>query len=249
MGSKKYRGKACVYRVDGVATTADHIVAREFFPGDRRADLPKAPACTRCNGQKSVLEAYLTTVLPFGSTHSAALCGQLEKVGRRLELNARLREELCSGAQPALVRAEDGALTPTFTLPFDGEKFVEYGRLVVRGLIWHEWGVIVPAEYTVEVMTLTQLGYSFFRDYLLKMNPQGRRDATHAGGGFAYSCTRNSTDPAFSAWHIQMYDGVNLAEADGEAGLEMCAMTGPATIRRLIDRFVSLADGERRADG
>jgi hypothetical protein len=78
--SKKFRGKKCVYCCAAVSVTADHVFARELFLKSRRANLPKVPACNACNQKKSVLEHYVTTLLPFlrlelgddGAPHASA---------------------------------------------------------------------------------------------------------------------------------------------------------------------------------
>jgi 5-methylcytosine-specific restriction endonuclease McrA len=57
-----FKGKTCVYCAAAPAATMDHVFAREFFLVDRRANLPKVPACQACNGAKSDLEHYLTAV-------------------------------------------------------------------------------------------------------------------------------------------------------------------------------------------
>jgi hypothetical protein len=54
--SKKFKGKPCVYCTDGTAISADHVIARQFFLERHRANIPKAPACVKCNGEKSALE-------------------------------------------------------------------------------------------------------------------------------------------------------------------------------------------------
>jgi hypothetical protein len=70
--SKKYKGKLCVYCASGIATVADHVIAREFFLPARRANLSKVPACHNCNDVKGRLEHYLTAVLGFGARHADA---------------------------------------------------------------------------------------------------------------------------------------------------------------------------------
>jgi 5-methylcytosine-specific restriction endonuclease McrA len=50
--SKRHVGKTCVYCGTAPAATMDHIFAREFFPVEQRANLPKVPACRSCNGTK-----------------------------------------------------------------------------------------------------------------------------------------------------------------------------------------------------
>ena len=57
---KGFKGKTCVYCAAAPAATMDHVFAREFFLVDRRANLPKVPACQACNSAKSGLEHYLT---------------------------------------------------------------------------------------------------------------------------------------------------------------------------------------------
>lgn len=78
MGSKRYRGKRCVYcGRDDASDTGDHVIARGFFLPSERGGLPQVPACNRCNNEKSRLEHHLTTVLPFGArqvARSANLC-------------------------------------------------------------------------------------------------------------------------------------------------------------------------------
>lgn len=66
--SKKYKGKICVYCADAISVTGDHVFAREFFLETQRDNLPQVPACEKYNNRKSVLEHYLTTVLPLEGT-------------------------------------------------------------------------------------------------------------------------------------------------------------------------------------
>lgn len=49
MGSKKYKGKPCIYCVDGISGDGEHIISRKFFPEKFRGSLPKAPSCKQCN--------------------------------------------------------------------------------------------------------------------------------------------------------------------------------------------------------
>ncbi len=73
MGSKRYRGKRCVYcGRDGAADTGDHVIARGFFLPSERDQLPQVPACNQCNNEKSRIEHHLLTVLPFGTRRRLA---------------------------------------------------------------------------------------------------------------------------------------------------------------------------------
>jgi hypothetical protein len=99
--SKKLRGKPCAYCVVRTATTDDHVFSREFFLVEDRNNLPKAPACAKCNGEKSKLEHYLTTVLPFGARHAQAMDNMQVNVPGRLAKNQKLHRQLQNGAQHA----------------------------------------------------------------------------------------------------------------------------------------------------
>jgi hypothetical protein len=81
--------------------TGDHVFARSFFLEHRRENLPKVPACTVCNNEKSKLEHYLATVLPFGGRHDDAHRNLEELVPSRLGGNARLHRELAEGQEIA----------------------------------------------------------------------------------------------------------------------------------------------------
>jgi hypothetical protein len=100
---KGSKGKTCVYCASAPASTMDHVFAREFFVVDRRANLPKVPACAACNGAKSQLEHYLTAVLPFGSQHADGLAHLSGMVPGRLARNQKLARRLSAGLSTLMV--------------------------------------------------------------------------------------------------------------------------------------------------
>ena len=77
---KKYKDKVCVYCSEMLSTAGERIFAREFFLKHQRVNLPKAPSCNKCNGDKSLLEHYLTAILPFAGRDDDAL-ENLTKMG------------------------------------------------------------------------------------------------------------------------------------------------------------------------
>jgi hypothetical protein len=239
--SKKYKEKVCAYCAESGSETADHVVAREFFPRQYRDGLPKAPACKQCQGEKSRLENVFIAVLPFGSEHPLAVATLTEKGRRRLDKNAALRKKLEAGLAPLLVEHE-GLVLPSVSLPLEGEQFIRLWAYIVRGLVWHEWKYVVPHGYCVEVLTLLDSGLDLFRQFL-RMGPEHRRLGTFAEGAFEYTCTRNGADPAFSIWHIRLYGGVNIAGVTDRgrlAPLNICALTGPPEVKPLVERFRQL---------
>ena len=93
-GSKKYKKKLCVYCRNSISATADHVFPREIFQPDQRSMLPKVPSCINCNNEKSILEQYLLSVLPFGATHSNAEKALAVDTKKRLAKNKKLHKKL-----------------------------------------------------------------------------------------------------------------------------------------------------------
>jgi hypothetical protein len=129
---KGFRGKTCVYCATTLAATMDHVFAREFFLVDRRANLPKVPACASCNGAESSLEHYLTAVLPFGGQHADGLAHLSGMVPGRLARNQKLAHQLSAGLSSTIV---PGRQTPAMTIPIDPDKVGELFALIAKGLV------------------------------------------------------------------------------------------------------------------
>jgi len=162
--SKKLRGKPCAYCVVRTATTDDHVFSREFFLVEDRNNLPKAPACAKCNGEKSKLEHYLTTVLPFGARHAQAMDNMQVNVPGRLAKNRKLHRQLQNGAQHAWLKDGGGIYQPMGSVHFEGEKLGELLRYVVRGLAWFHWGIYVNPDYKMRVMFTPHMLSVYFQD-------------------------------------------------------------------------------------
>ena len=241
MPSKKYKGRTCVYCAEAVSETADHVVCRNFFLPEYRDNLPKVPACLECNGAKSKIEHYLTALLPFGSGHPAALSGQTKQVERRLRRNRPLREQLSNEMKRLRICKSDGQKEDMLALPIDGSKWLEYLELVVRGLVWHEWGEVIPSSYVIRVVSLIKRKFELFENHILTLGEKERVAGRFAGGAFCYSGTSAPDDRAFTVWRISLYDDLLLVwpAEDGENHqLITAVMTGPPEIASQLDWFV-----------
>ena len=84
----------------GASDTGDHVLAGEFVPVIHRGQVPQAPACNICNGEKASPEHYFAGFLPFGGRHSGVLANLIENVPRRLEKNKKLQRELAPQRVP-----------------------------------------------------------------------------------------------------------------------------------------------------
>ena len=237
MGSKKYKGKPCAYCGVATSSTADHVFSRALFPVGFRADLPKAPACQACNNVKSGLESYLSTVLPFGSDHPAGLVGQVAKIKRRLFRQAGVLKGLRNDARITWVETAGGFRVPTLSLPLDGERFVQYIELGIRGLVWHESSVVLPPTYVVEVFTLANEVFEAFAETVLALGSATKVDRSFAKGALKYTTAHAPDDPCFATWNLALYDGLGIAsEIEGQTTghLHIVAVTGPPSIRRIL---------------
>jgi hypothetical protein len=164
MSSKKYRQKRCAY-CGGESSTADHVVAREFFDEERRNDLIKVPACHPCNNRKSKLEHYACAVLPFGSDHEAAVEVFPGKVEKRLNRNLKLKRHLAAHKQTIWMPTASKILVPTMQLSVSEERITELFRLIGRGLLFHHGGdsfLVIPLAGAFFIDIVNALVIRFF---------------------------------------------------------------------------------------
>jgi len=185
--SKKFKGLRCPYCSKRIAVTGDHIFAREFFLPSARTNLPQAPICEECNNEKSKLEHYLTTVLPFGGRHADASENLASMVPKRLGKNAKLHRQLRDGQQVVFVPGDTGSAEQTTAIPFDGEKLEELISMIVRGLIWFHWRVYLEDSHTVRTHTVTAHGLQLCEETLFRPNA---RDRVRGNLGNGALCTK-----------------------------------------------------------
>jgi hypothetical protein len=208
----------------------DHVFAREFFLVERRANLPKVPACVACNGAKSQLEHYLTAVLPFGGQHADGLVHLTEMVPGRLARNQKLARGLSAGLSRTLVPGRD---SPAMTIPIDPDKVGELFALIAKGLLWHHWQVLLPpAAFGVRGEMLSAAGEQFYNQ-ALAMNSGARVHETIGNGTFSYEGVRSAESPELSVWRFSAFGGIALGgypEAPGEISSQIGAMTGSHTL-------------------
>jgi hypothetical protein len=224
---KGFKGKTCVYCAAAPAATMDHVFAREFFLVDRRANLPKVPACAGCNGAKSQLEHYLTAVLPFGGQHADGLAYLSEMVPGRLAGNQKLARRLSAGLSTTTV--VPGKETPAMTVPIDPEKIGELFALIAKGLLWHHWQVLLPPDtFGVRAEMLSAAGVQFYNQ-AFAMNSGQRVNETLGNGTFSYEGVQSAENPELSVWRFSVFGGLILSgdpEAPGEISSQIGAMTG-----------------------
>lgn len=203
MGSKKYKGKLCVYCRERQSEDGDHVVCREFFPINRRSDLPKVPACKQCNHDKSLLEHYLTAVLPFGARHADAH-DVIQMTEARLQKNKALHERLAAGLRHVLHARDGGPWQMDLTLPLDGEAVHKLFAYVVKGLAWHHWKLELDSNHFVAAAFINEVGRRNFDKFFAGAS-RAHIKGDLASGGFTYEGIQSKDDPAFTLWRMSLF--------------------------------------------
>jgi len=210
--TKRFSGKTCAYcAIPNSSATGDHVVARQFFLARDRANLPKVPACTRCNNAKSSLEHYLTAVLPFGGRHATATENLETQVPRRLENNQRLAAHLRETRTQHVTAPVPGTYHGAMALQFDWQKYTAYLEYLVRGLCFFHWNFLI--DDAVEVKNLN--GATSAQDAFLK--PVVKAQAwigvkqNLGDGTFEYIGLRSRAIPSFTLWEFAVFGGAVFA--------------------------------------
>lgn len=225
---KGLTGKPCVYCETGLSTAqGDHVFPRTLFLESRRDDLPKVPACKKCNDEKSRLEHYLATVLPFGGRHEDATTNLEDHVPGRLAGNQRLHREFSDGRKTIEIEGPDGILTGATALPFEPEKLLRFTEFAVRGLLWSHWKVKLGPGFGVRVIFPTNAAAGMLLQTISKSARQ--HVSVDLGSGTIRYEGAQGDYPELTVWAISFYGGVVLADesqdADDQSTL-LYAMTG-----------------------
>ncbi|WP_316365376.1 HNH endonuclease signature motif containing protein [Candidatus Thiodiazotropha sp. CDECU1] len=231
--SKKYKKKLCVYCAERPSSTADHVIAREFFGINRRANLPKVPSCSTCNNQKSRIEHYLTSVLPFGSNHSSAREIFTLSAEKRLKKNLKLKRHLSSKISKRWTQNENGLYTYNMQLPIEQKFIIRLFEYIAQGLLYHHFNVVLGLEFFVNAVAVTDHGYNNFYNQFIGESKLGVVTANLADNGFSYIGRQGKDYPEMSIWFMKLYDGIKLVDVNGnDTSSHIFASTGHKRILR-----------------
>jgi hypothetical protein len=217
---KWLRNKQCAYCGVNPATTEDHVFAVGFFHHADRDNslLPKAPACSECNGKKSKLDEYAISVLTFGGRHPSAVANAEGKGVRRMRQNSALLERVRRGAGRAWTESPSGLIIPTITFPVEAKQLVSLFEYIAKGLMWHHWRVYVKGDTKIDVAFLTQESDRQTREQFAQW-PSMVVQADLRNATVLYEGVHGEQIPQFSAWRIAIYGGVQFASHDAAGGV------------------------------
>jgi hypothetical protein len=238
--SKKYKGKICVYCADALSVTGDHVFAREFFPENQRDNLPQVPACEKCNNRKSILEHYLTSVLPFGGMHAQAEETLTKMVPKRLATNKKLHRVLREG----MIHLEGNGASKGGLLPMDGNAVTQLFEFIAKGLSWFHWGTIIEKTSVVSAMALTKTGVAFFLERFFALNAKARVENTFGDRVFSYTGVQAVDTDQITVWLFQVYAGLRMTDTDDVE--DYSSVVGVVTNPSSLKERVTSAFGLRR---
>lgn len=228
------KDKTCVYCVERVSITTDHIFAREFFLKEERDNLPQVPACKRCNNKKSQLEHYLTAVLPFGGEHSRARENLAEMVPKRLAKNKKLHTELRNGMSYI-----GTGKSRRLVLPMRQHAIPELFNYIAKGTTWFHWQTMIPSDSYIKSMGLTDIGQEFFK-YLLSLSTKNRINNTIGNGTFSYVGSQADNPEQMTVWVFEIYGGLAMKSRDFPKSIasKIGVITGPPEIEEDVGEIL-----------
>lgn len=235
MSGKRFKGKLCVYCAERPSVTGDHVFARAFFTKASRDNLPQVPTCEPCNNEKSKLEHYLATVLPFGGRHADAITNLAERVPSRLAQNQRLAREL-RASRGRTWELERGLSRETMTIPFDSEMYHLLFEFIGRALAWYYWHVYLRPDHTSRAIFPCKIGTSFF-DKFFCMTAANRVHENLGNGTVEYIGVQAIDPPELTLWRLQFYGGIAVSGASNapeEIANEIVVITGPTRLVNLL---------------
>ena len=181
-----------------------------FFLPEKRSNLPKVPACKKCNGDKSELEHYLTAVCPLGACHADAALHLAEMVPPRLAKNRKLHYKLAQERDYLWVY-QNCLFRPTLKIPFDSTKLNQLFCLIIRGLLWHHWGVLLTSEVFVRAGCLIDKAEQLFQTFFNR-NATQRVICDLGNGTIHYEGVQGVDSPYLSLWKFLIYGGLRFGD-------------------------------------
>ncbi len=232
--SKKYKGKPCVYCQERPSIKqGDHVFARKLFLESERGNLIKVPSCKECNDDKSKIEHYLISVLPFGGMHSGAKENLSSLVPPRLDKNLKLKRELKSGMKYVWSKEENGTPKKNLTIPFDGERYVGLFKYLVKALSWHHWRVYIETESIVFTTALSKYGKKMFHQHLFPLRAQNKVNEVIGNNTVEYTGVQAVDDNQITIWEFETYNGLVVSNSIDEGfhkSTSIGAISGPPSV-------------------
>ena len=211
----------------------DHLFARAFFTENERPNLIKVPACDECNNIKSHLEHYLTAVMPFGGRHNSAKENLNTNVPPRLKKNKKLHRFLGENRNHFSIDLSTGEVGKSMVIPFDGKKYTELFKFILKGLAWYHWGTYVNKETELFTTALTDFGYELFESHIFSQGKEHQILNSLGDQSIQYKGLRAYDNEQYTIWLFNFYNGfvcANSIDENIEISRVVLAISGSKTI-------------------
>ncbi len=154
------------------------------------------------------MEHYLTAMLPFGAKHVDAAINLETMVPPRLAKNKKLHYALAQDREDLWVH-ENGLFRLRTKIPFDSTKLNQLYCFIIKGLMWHHWGVLLTPNIFVRAGCIRKTAEKAFQD-LINGNASQRAGRDLGDGTIIYEGAQGVDSPYFSIWKFLVYGGVEL---------------------------------------
>lgn len=208
---KRFESVICAY-CGAPGSTADHVFARSFFPETLRDDVPQVVACAPCNAEKSKIEHYLATILPFAGNHPLSKPMLEQQVPRRLARNAKLHGTLAKG-QVGVRWTEGGTEQSPFGIPYDHDRLLGYLRYVANGLARAHRDSTIRQHYAVSTGLVTAGQDAILRNFFVGRGA-GYARGNLGDGLIPYESRQAVDDPLLTMWRFLVYGGMIFSDND-----------------------------------
>lgn len=190
---------------------------KALFAKDR-ADLPKVPACQKCNNEKSRLENYFLALVLAGSNHPEGDLYREQFVKPRLRKNRRFAHTIAS-ARP-IVTQVNGRFEQAYAVNISADETTTLMEMIALGLYCHHTGKPLDPSYGALARIFAPEHEQEFLGRVLRLFPAGSPvvGENFGNGAFAYEGFLNRQLPGFSLWRMMWHGGIPLAGQSGPRG-------------------------------
>ena len=205
----------------------------------------KAPACEKCNGEKSRAEHYLTAVLPIAGRHAKARTNR-KPTAERLAKNRPLARHLRTASQPAWIRQDErdyasqrGSCSSTARASTAPEVCRKRPRMP------HHWKVYLRARDAVVVLLFPDASSELFHQLICGMRPGARGSEDFGNGTLRYRGVQAAEPPQLTLWTMSLYGGIVLSDDGSRSTGESIScttwwvITGPKELAETFARRTS----------
>lgn len=197
--------KICAICGVAVATTRDHVPPKGVFLPPRPNNLVTVPACRKCNqGASKFDESFIAFLaLHVGDSGETSKGTPLfKKALRIIRHNSKLRQSILKSSRPVNQYTPQGIfLGLKYAVLWDSESHTRVLSRTVRGLYYHHFREVLPADTEIKITWHHQLSEEIFK-MSLRM-----KQVSIGGDDFIYRYARAEEVPEASCWIFQFYGG------------------------------------------